>query len=664
MSIAARALGAIVLPREITEFERNYLDRVNRVGLAFLAIHIPAIALVAWLNDTRPLLALLLTAAVAAGPAIAYAALSNPRSVSITYGVAAMFMAGALVHFGQGTVQIEMHFYFFVVLAGLSVFGNPVVILAAAATVALHHLVLWFALPESVFNYAAPLWVVAVHAGFVVLESATACYVARFFFNNVIELDARNRDILENVTQGFATIDRAGVPSAECSRSFERWFGAPTEGRSIFEQFARAQPDAANRPDSFAELSAMQWSEVTADVLPMELTLDQMPRSLTMGESSYRITYVPIGEAEIPERFLVVVDDETPERNRERAEQEQRECMRMFEGLLADRVAITGFFEEGSALVAALTTAPPRDAGTQKRMLHTLKGNSAIFGFHTVETVCHDLETHTTETGAPPPLEAFAKLRERWDALGASFARLLGDHRHTIVLDADDHARLERAVRSATPRHVLLDLVRSLRLEPTAKRLEHFGEQARRIASRLDKDIDVQIDSGGLRLEPQRWAGFWSTFIHAVRNAVDHGIEPASERIARGKPARGTVSLRTQLSTEALTVEIVDDGRGVDWARVAEHAGRLGLPARNEGELLDALFHDGVSTAAQVTDISGRGIGLGALKTATLALGGAITFETEQGQGTTLRIIFPKKAMSRGNAAARDLFEPAREHQG
>jgi C4-dicarboxylate-specific signal transduction histidine kinase len=106
-------------------------------------------------------------------------------------GITAMFMGGILVHAGQGPVQIEMHFYFFVLLALLAVYANPLVIVVAALTVAAHHLVLWFVLPASVFNYEAPLWVVAVHALFVILEAVAACFIARNFFDNVVELEQR-----------------------------------------------------------------------------------------------------------------------------------------------------------------------------------------------------------------------------------------------------------------------------------------------------------------------------------------------------------------------------------------------------------------------------------------------------------------------------------------
>src|SRR5882672_4176535 len=159
----------LVLPKQITDFERDYLARVNRVALIFFALHAPVFTLIAWLNGTRPGLAAVLTSAVLAGPVLAQSALKNPRAVSVVYGVTAMFMGGLLVHFGQGPVQIEMHFYFFALLAMLCMFANPMVNLAAAVTVALHHLIVWLIIPRSVFNYEAQWWVVLVHAAFVVL---------------------------------------------------------------------------------------------------------------------------------------------------------------------------------------------------------------------------------------------------------------------------------------------------------------------------------------------------------------------------------------------------------------------------------------------------------------------------------------------------------------
>src|SRR6185295_3181140 len=119
----------------------------------------------------NPLSALLLTCVVMIGPTIAYRMIKHPRALSVVYGITAMLMGGLLVHFGQGPVQIEMHFYFFALLAMLCMFANPMVNIAAALTVALHHLIVWWLLPGSVFNYDAQWWVVLVHAAFVILET-------------------------------------------------------------------------------------------------------------------------------------------------------------------------------------------------------------------------------------------------------------------------------------------------------------------------------------------------------------------------------------------------------------------------------------------------------------------------------------------------------------
>ncbi len=188
-------------------------------------------------------------------------------------------------------------------------------------------------------------------------------------------------------------------------------------------------------------------------------------------------------------------------------------------------------------------------------------------------------------------------------------------------------------------------------MEPTRVRLERIAEQARRIARRLTKgEIDVAIEDHDLRLDPKRWASFWSAFIHAVRNAADHGLEAPDERTQAGKSERGHMSLRTVARGDDLIIEIEDDGRGIDWAALGEKARGLGLPADGDAEIREALFSDGVSTAAQVTEISGRGIGMGAVRAAARALGGDVTVHSEAGRGTRVAITFPLGGDRRGSS--------------
>jgi two-component system chemotaxis sensor kinase CheA len=129
--------------------------------------------------------------------------------------------------------------------------------------------------------------------------------------------------------------------------------------------------------------------------------------------------------------------------------------------------------------------------------------------------------------------------------------------------------------------------------------------------------------------------------VHVVRNAVDHGLEPPQERAAAGKPARPKLRLSSAIVHGKLMVEIEDSGRGVDWQAVKAAAQKLGVPSATEEELVRAMFAPGLSTSAEVTTISGRGIGLSAVRQQVNDLGGHIAVISKPSQGTCFRFTFP-----------------------
>src|SRR5450432_621431 len=294
----------LALPAEITPFEQRFLSRLNWVALVFFYLHIPLLMAVAWAASTGPLYALALSLVVMTGPTIAYRTIQNPRWLSVVYGVTAMLMGGLLVHFGQGPVQIEMHFYFFALLAMLCMFANPMVNIAAAATVALHHLIVWWFLPASVFNYDAQWWVVLVHAAFVLLETVAACYISRQFFDNVIGLEKiveartatirenqREMDlILSNVEEGLVTIDLNGQMSSETSRAAAAWFGQPLPGEAFASWTGR-------KDAGFADWFALALESVREEILPVDVAVSQLPARLKEGARTYSVRYQLIDNA-------------------------------------------------------------------------------------------------------------------------------------------------------------------------------------------------------------------------------------------------------------------------------------------------------------------------------------------------------------------------------
>ena len=530
----------IALPPEITPFERRFLTHLNKIALAFFYLHIPVLMAVAWSAGTGPIFALVLSLVVLIGPTIAFRVLQNPRSVSVVYGITAMLMGGLLVHFGQGPVQIEMHFYFFALLAMLCMFANPAVNLAAAVTVALHHLIVWWFLPTSVFNYSAQWWVVLVHAAFVVLETVAACYISREFFDNVIGLEKiveartatireHQRDmrlILNNLQEGLLTIGLDGRMAAETSRAIREWFGAPAAGEKLAAWLG--QKDA-----NFGEWLELALETVNEGMLPREVALSQLPTRFEVGEKVYAVRYqmmdntddssVPVEQRAVtrtdsqmgsPEKILVIISDITETLRREAAERHQNDLLRVFQHMMRDKRGFIEFVAESDDLVGRLNSGRYDGLDHLKRLVHTLKGNSAIFGIRQISDLCEALENRMAEQCEPPSADGIAELDHAWRQIRSDVAILMGEDRErNIEIDDAECDAILNALRASVDVATLARMIESWRLEPAGKRLERVEQQIKGIAERMGKsNVTVQIEANDLRPNGEHFAPFWSAF--------------------------------------------------------------------------------------------------------------------------------------------------------
>jgi two-component system chemotaxis sensor kinase CheA len=677
----------LALPREMTPFEHRYLTRLNKVALIFFYLHIPALMAVAWVAGTGLVSALLLSAVVMVGPTIAYRLIKHPRALSVVYGITAMLMGGLLVHFGQGPVQIEMHFYFFALLAMLCMFANPMVNIAAAVTVALHHLIVWLIVPASVFNYEAQWWVVVVHAAFVVLETIAACYISREFFDNVIGLEKiveartatireKQRDmrlILDNVETGLVTVDLEGRLSSECSQVVEKWFGAPVAGDKLAAWLGK-------RDANFGEWFELALDSVRDGLLPPEVALGQLPKQLKDADRTYAVNYQLITSADsapekpsqeqravpraapasaeaVPEKLLVIVTDITERLRKEAAERYHAELLQLFQHIMRDKAGFLEFLAEAEELMRSLKSASQRgeadDLEHLKRLIHTLKGNAAIFGMRRLSDLCHDLENHIAEENRAPTEADMAALHQAWTQTRADLGKLIGEHlRSSIEIDDADYQAIIKAVLDGVERKVVVRLMESWRLEPAGRRLARIEQQIKGLAERMGKgDVTVAIAPHDLRFNTERFAPFWSAFIHVLRNAVDHGIEDRELRTKHGKPAQSLIKVATSIEQKRFIVTVEDDGPGVDWEALRAKAGQLGIDAASLCKE-NLAFLPGVSSKKNVTELSGRGIGMAAVRDACEALGGKVEISSRPGLGTRISFAFPvDQAVYEGHAA-------------
>ena len=238
---------------------------------------------------------------------------------------------------------------------------------------------------------------------------------------------------------------------------------------------------------------------------------------------------------------------------------------------------------------------------------------------------------------------------ERLDSLMSLFSELIINRARLEQLASEiRRGDLTEAVEQMTRiTGNLQDVILKLRMVPLETVFNRFPRMVRDLAKSLDKKVDFIISGAETELDRTVVDEIGDPLVHLLRNALDHGLEPVADRKKAGKPETGKVHLRAYHSGNFVTIEIEDDGRGIDRQKVLDKAVQKGmLTAAEAARLTDEqaymlLFASGFSTAEKVSDISGRGVGLDVVKTKIESLGGRVSVESTPGAGTRFVIRLP-----------------------
>jgi two-component system chemotaxis sensor kinase CheA len=447
------------------------------------------------------------------------------------------------------------------------------------------------------------------------------------------ERNAAMRLVLDNVEQGLATIGVDGVVHPQRSAAFDRWFDHGSPSARPFHELV------ADRDENLRMMLAFAWEQVTAGFLPVEAAIEQLPKRFDRDGRHFTLTAKPILDAGELAGALLVVSDITAELEARQEQARQREEVRVFRKVARDKAAFSAFLEETGNMVTRLRS-EQLGASEQLALVHTVKGNAAQYEVESVAAAAHELESAIVDTGAPLSQESMGRLFVAWEKLRGDLDSFSGTGGSMIELSRGELERLIARVEGAPSVHAVAQRLRMLYDEPVAVRFTRLGEHAERLAARLGKPVPAwTMQTDDLRLPRRKYAPFWASLVHLVRNSVDHGLESADRRAAAGKPAHGKLSFSASLRKGGdLVVEVGDDGAGIDWERVAQKARAAGLPAEGRDQIERAMFTAGVSTVDRVTDISGRGVGLAAVWDATVKLGGTVAVTSRRGQET--RFVF------------------------
>lgn len=479
--------------------------------------------------------------------------------------------------------------------------------------------------------------------------------------------------MLQNMPQGVATVTADGRLHPEYSAYLETIYETrDVAGREVMSfLFGRAKLGADARDQvSVAIASTLGEDRMNFD-FNSHLLVPEVEIETGSGASKFlELSWSPIcADDDRVEKLMVCVRDVT-ELKRLAAESagQKRELELIGEILAVSQEKFQAFVEsahsflvENRQVIEAQTGRDPDAVNLLFRNMHTIKGNARTYGLLHLTNAVHEAE------------QAYDRLRKDEDAVWDAAALLAQlDAVETLVNEyakINDHTlgrkgpgrrgsvekflMVDRAQLAASLqqlqqvdadsleslRAAVKDAERTLRLvgtESVQDALSGLIDGLPSLARELGKAAPrLVIDDAGLRIKSQLSGLLRNLFSHLLRNAVDHGLEPAGERQAAGKPTEGLIELRLQRDAQQLQLRLRDDGRGLALQRIRQRAVERGLVAADrvlsDAEAAELIFEPGFSTAEQVTEVSGRGVGMDAVRDFLRREGGSIQVRLDGG---------------------------------
>ncbi len=277
---------------------------------------------------------------------------------------------------------------------------------------------------------------------------------------------------------------------------------------------------------------------------------------------------------------------------------------------------------------------------TQSRIARRLSEIEAVSSFledHVRESMEYRLRLRPSEPAWRENLEDLGVYLKREQ----EFLTRLGGYVSSLGLAvSDDNARLETVTNEISGK------VKGMRLLPLTSIFDLFPRMVRDLARFLGKEVQFLTEGGEIRVDKLILEEIKDPLMHLIRNAVDHGLERAEERLAGGKTQFGTVQLLAKRSGNDIIIEVSDDGRGISTDTIREALRNRGVPgdeveALSDNEIKGVIFNSGFSTSTTLTAVSGRGIGLDVVKANVQRLHGNVTVESSPGVGAVFRIVVP-----------------------
>lgn len=470
--------------------------------------------------------------------------------------------------------------------------------------------------------------------------------------------EGNTRSLLGALNEGLFFFDAKGQIPPERSQALGRIIPG-SECIGHLKEFVKAYSDV---PIANVDICLdLLWNNDPSDFMSdFDSTVTFLPQLLKLpGGRTIKLEYRAVngGNGKL-ERVVVVVADISERLRSEREATLQAERVRKISKVASSQESYFGFLEEAIRLFRsadALMGLSRQEAAqfTQlKRDIHTLKGSVATFEFNSLAAEFHALESLMEEAGAvgEAAKAKWETIKDQWkfETTDIEQALALGSSRGKVKIAGNRfQALLAHAKRTKDKalQEILEESLRSPFSEVFSKYASYLSKLSERTA---EKKVRIAFAADSSDVSFTEMQKLDSSLIHIFRNCFDHGIEEQDERERGGKPSEGTVQCAVYRKTDGwIHLIIKDDGRGIDGDRLAEKAVAKGIwdkskaAAASYQEKAELIFAPDLSTKDAVTDLSGRGVGMDAVRSALATLGGTISVYSQPGRGTQFEIDVP-----------------------
>lgn len=455
-------------------------------------------------------------------------------------------------------------------------------------------------------------------------------------------VEEKTNMIMQNVKVGVLIINRnLEVQSGYSHHCHELFDAEQVAGSNICELLLLDKRSRSHFESIF--------EQAFDDFIPPEVSLSMLPSRLARGEKVLELhsSVIRSGGKEI-DFVLFTVSDAT---KLEALEAEKAENAALLK-ILRNRDSFVGFLKDARASLDEMLKASENDQVKIRRIVHTIKGNAGMFDM--TQLMQHIGRIEDGETILGSDIESIRHMLSEFvlkykDFIGVELDRG-SDEVHSIAESELSllESKLQNTRDLAKAQNLVFELTSRLRMRTARSVIGPVEERVEAVAQRLHKAVRCRVEGDDTLVNPNRVGPIIQVLSHILRNSVDHGIEAAAERVDSGKSEEGSLIISFEEQTAgALKIVVQDDGRGIKTDKLVEKALKSGVitpdiaAKMSEQDKIDLIFLDGVSTADEVTDISGRGVGMSALKAKVAALGGYIHVTSQYGLGTSIEISIP-----------------------